>query len=83
MTRQDVLRLIEEMLQIQAGSLRGPERLKGIEGWDSLSVVDFMALADKRCGLALPGNQVAACKTVDELIDLLGIARPDTIGLGG
>lgn len=83
MTRQDVLKLIEEMLQIKSGSLRGPEKLKEIEGWDSLSVVDFMALADKHCGLALLGNQVAACKTLDELIDLLGISRPDTIGQGG
>lgn len=83
MTRQDALRLIEEMLQIQTGSLRGPEKLKDVGGWDSLSVVDFMALADKHCGLALLGNQVAACQTVDELIDLLGISRPDTTGLGG
>lgn len=73
MTRQDALRLLEDMLELEAGSLHGPEALGEVEGWDSLSIVDFMALADTHRGLTLLGNQVTACKTVNELIDLLGI----------
>lgn len=71
MTRQQALALLEQILDAPPHSLTGRERLADLEGWDSLSIVAFIAEVDKQLGVALPGSRVAACRTVDELIGLL------------
>jgi acyl carrier protein len=73
MTRSDGLRLLEETLDLRPHTLTGGEKLGEVEGWDSLSTMAFIAMADREFGLALPGNRVVACRTVDELIALLGL----------
>jgi acyl carrier protein len=75
MTRSATLRLLEQTLDLQPNTLSGDERLNAVEGWDSLSTMAFIAMADREFGLALPGNRVVACRTVDELIGLLGLPR--------
>ena len=55
-------------------SLTGGETLRDLENWDSLSTMTFIAMADKELGLPLPGNRVARCQTVDDLLELLGAA---------
>jgi acyl carrier protein len=77
MTRQDALELLEEALGVPAHTLKGDERLKDIEYWDSLSTMQFIALVDTKLGIPLPGNRVARCRTVDELIGLLGASVTD------
>jgi hypothetical protein len=74
LTRQDALRLLEQAMGVAPHALRGEERLQALEAWDSLSTMLFIALADKHFGLPLPGSRVAACRTVDELLGLLGPA---------
>lgn len=73
MTKQDALRLLEKCLDMGPHTLSGGETLRNLENWDSLSTLAFIAMVDKELGLALPGNQVAQCRTVDELLELLGI----------
>jgi acyl carrier protein len=74
MTKQDALRLLEESLEMAPHTLTGAETLRGLESWDSLSTLAFIAMVDKELGLPMPGNQVARCRTVDELLELLGIS---------
>ncbi len=74
MTRQDALRLLEKTLEMGSYSLTGGETLRDLENWDSLSTMTFIAMADKELGLPLPGNRVARCQTVDDLLELLGAA---------
>jgi acyl carrier protein len=77
MTRSDALRLLEATLDLRPNTLTGAEKLTEVEGWDSLSTMAFIAMADKELGLALPGNRVAACRTVAELIGLLDLPAAD------
>ena len=74
LAKTDGLRLLEQMLELPARTLSGTERLRELEGWDSLSTMMFIALVDKQFGVPLAGNRVAACQTVDELCALLGEA---------
>jgi acyl carrier protein len=74
MTRQEVLGVLEEMLQLAPHTLTGGERLADLEAWDSLSALHFIAVVDKQCGLPLPGSRVARCRTVDELVGLVAEA---------
>ena len=71
MSRSHVLRLLERMLALPAHALTGNEKLQEVEGWDSLSTVAFILMADKEFGLALSGSRVAQCSTVEELLGLL------------
>ncbi len=66
-SKADTLRLLEEMLNLPAGSLAGAEQLSALDGWDSLSTLMFIAHVDKAFGVPLPGGRVAQCKTVEEL----------------
>jgi len=54
--------------------LTGGEKLRDLEGWDSLSTMAVIARVDKELGLPLPGNRVARCQTIAELLDLLADA---------
>jgi acyl carrier protein len=71
MTRQDALRLLEHMLELEAHTLSGTQRLKDLEAWDSLSPLAFLALVDKEFGQAIPTSQVLGCQSVDDLVSLL------------
>lgn len=72
MTKAEFLNKLEEIMEIEAGSLKGNEALADLDGWDSLKVVEFLALADEQFSLAVAPKAIAACKTIDDLRALLG-----------
>jgi acyl carrier protein len=71
MTHEEFLRLIDELLELDSGSLKGPEKLADLENWDSLSIVSFMGLAKERFEMTLPAKGIAACQLVDDLFALI------------
>ncbi len=70
-TRQEFLRKLEELLEVESHTLKGEEDLQDLEGWESLTVMEFMALADESFNVVLHPNDIASCDTVAELLDLL------------
>ena len=63
---------LEQMLELQKGTLRGDQSLSDMAEWDSLAVISFIALADSKYSVILQGKSVEACKTVDDLALLIG-----------
>ncbi len=45
--------------------------LSDIEGWDSLSVINYRAMANTSFGKQIPPEQVHACSSIQDLYDLL------------
>jgi len=72
MTKQEFLRQLEDIMELDANTLQGGETLKDLDSWDSLASLSFIAFADERFNLSVSGNQVASAKTVDDLAALLG-----------
>jgi acyl carrier protein len=72
MNKQELLSSLDELLEVASGTLKGPEPLASIEGWNSLAVIDFMAMVDERLGVRLKPSKIGECGTVDDLIGLLG-----------
>ncbi len=72
MTREEFLLSIDEVLELEPGTLKGSEMLQDLEAWDSLSIVSFMGLAQARFHVTLPAKGVAACQSVDDLFALMG-----------
>jgi acyl carrier protein len=72
MTRSEFLRKLEEIMEIEPGSLEGTELLADLDAWDSLKVVEFLAMADEHFSVTVAPKAVSACKSVEDLRALLG-----------
>lgn len=70
MEREQFLLLLDDLFELPAGTLKGPEELADLEGWDSLGVMNFIALASEHYGVTLSPRQFANCDTVDALLAL-------------
>ena len=75
MSRDEFLKSLDEMLELPPPTLRGPEKLDDYPLWDSTAIISFMALADEHNGSRLTPRQIAACETVDDLLQLAKVER--------
>ncbi|MBB6252237.1 acyl carrier protein [Nitrospirillum iridis] len=71
MNRKEFLAALDEMLELDPGTLQGPEELDGIDSWDSLAVISFIALVDEKFDTVVAGEDLAKAKTVDDLLALV------------
>jgi acyl carrier protein len=68
----EFLSTLDELLELDKGTLKGSEALDSLVEWNSLAVISFMALVDENFGISLPPQQIAACSTVADLVSLVG-----------
>jgi len=73
MKKTDFYALIEEIVEADSGTVGGQDVLSDLEGWDSLSVVQFIAVMDKKTGTTPTAAKVVAAKTVADLAMSLGV----------
>jgi acyl carrier protein len=71
LTATEFYRCVEEVLDVAPGTLEGGEKLAEIEGWDSMAVLGFLAMADQRYSAIIPPRRIPECRTVDDLADLI------------
>jgi acyl carrier protein len=71
MKRDDFYKLIDELLEVDPGTI-GAGAVLEAHGWDSLSVVGFLALADEHFGIRVAPGKLAECQTVEDLVALVG-----------
>ena len=72
MNRKEFLAQLDEILELPAGTLTGAEPLSDLENWDSLAMMNVIALASDRCGVTLSPRKIAACASVADLAQLTG-----------
>ncbi len=70
MSRKEFLLLFDEVLELPAGTLSGPERLEDLKQWDSAAMIGFIALTDNHNGRRLSPRQIVNCATVEDLLTL-------------
>jgi len=70
MTKTEFYSELESMLELEAGTLKGTESLSELEGWDSMAVLSFIALADSKLGVVASPAALASCRTVPDLVNL-------------
>jgi acyl carrier protein len=71
----EFLLTIDELLELEPGTLKGTEKLDELEGWNSLAVIGFMAVVSERFGIVVPPKKISACSTVGDLIALTEIPK--------
>ena len=66
------LELVEYVLDFEPGELNGAEVLEDI-GWDSVTVMSFVAIVKKKVGVDLNPADVVRCESVSDLITLIHV----------
>ncbi len=72
MKTAEFLAHLDDMLELDPGTLKGDEQLSDIPEWDSLAVISFIALVDEQFEIILEGEKLAEAKSIADLISLLG-----------
>jgi acyl carrier protein len=70
MKRHEFLLLLDQILELEPGMLKGGENLDSFN-WNSMHFLEFITLADEHFGFAVSPNDLANCQTVDELTNLV------------
>jgi acyl carrier protein len=70
MTRAEFLLQMDEILDLQPGTLRGHEKLEDLKNWDSTALISLIVLADSNNGVPIAPDQVVGCSTVADLLRL-------------
>ena len=71
MTKTEFLALMEDLIEVDPGTLARVESLGELEGWDSLAVISMIAMVDEHFGVELAGERIAQCRTVGDLVGLV------------
>jgi acyl carrier protein len=62
---------LESLLEADPGTIHPETPLDRLEGWDSISVISFIAMADTEYHVTVPAKSIAACQTVGDLAGLV------------
>ena len=68
--KEEFCRKMDRLLNIPAGSVRKNQELKSLKNWDSLTILEFIVMADTDYGIDLQPAAISACETVDDLAQL-------------
>ena len=71
MTEKDFLANLEELLEVDSGTLSLATKLSEIDQWDSLAALGFMAMADAKYHVNIPASGLKGCQTTADLLKLL------------
>ncbi len=66
MEERDFISLVEEILEVDPGTVTMADSLDDIE-WDSLSNISFIAEIDARIGAPIDADQLSKANTVTDL----------------
>ena len=67
MTEKEKLALLEEMLELEEGTLMPETALSSIDEYDSMAKLSLIVLFDDECGRKLTGEEIRSFKTVGDM----------------
>ncbi len=68
MTEQEKLAALEDMMELDAGTLASGTSLDDIDEWDSLSALSFVILLKDTFGRKVSGKEIREMRTVGDLM---------------
>ena len=71
MTRNEMLRRLEVMIEEPPDSLKETDLLSDLPGWDSIRILKFILEADKLCGVRVAAEDILGCETLNDLMVLV------------
>lgn len=71
MNDQEKIKLLEEFMDVDEGTLHLTDTLADYEEWDSLTALTFIAEMDERFGKKITGEQIKSFVTVADAIAVM------------
>ena len=68
---KEKLELIEECMDLDAGTLKAEDKLDDFEEWDSVTALSIIAMADEHFHKTLSGDTLKNAKTVSDILALM------------
>ena len=72
MTTEEKIALLEDMLEMDGGSLNPATELSSIDEYDSMAKLSLIVLMDDEFNKKLTGEQIREFKTVQDILDFMG-----------
>ena len=72
MTEKEKLALLEDMLELEEGTLAPETELASIDEYDSMAKLSLIVLFDEECGKKLTGEEIRTFKTVGDILASMG-----------
>ncbi len=71
MELQEKLALIEEVLDVEEGSLKPETELADVDEWDSIAALSLIVMLDEKFEKTVSGTQIKALETVNDILALM------------
>lgn len=71
MTEEEKLALIEETLDVEAGSLSADTILANVNEYDSMTKLSLIVMFDDECGKKLTGEMLRTFKTIGDIMNAM------------
>ena len=71
MRQEEKIAMLEDMLELDGGSLKPEMELNDIEEYDSMAKLSLIVLMDDEFGKKLTGEQIRLFKTVQDILDFM------------
>lgn len=68
MTEKEKIAMLEEMMELEQGTLTPQTVLADLDEWDSIAVISFIALIDEEFDKIIKGNQIKSFQTVADIL---------------
>lgn len=68
MTNEKKIALLEDMLELEAGTLTPETELTTVDEYDSMAKLSLIVLFDEECGKKLTGEDIRTFKTVGDIL---------------
>ncbi len=72
MTNEEKIALLEDMLELDNGSLQPETELSSIDEYDSMAKLSLIVLMDDEFGKKLTGEQIVKFTTIGDILDFMG-----------
>lgn len=72
MTNEVKIAMLEDMLELEAGTLTAETALASIGEYDSMAKLSLIVLMDDEFNKRLTGEQIRQFKTVQDILDFMG-----------
>ena len=72
MTDERKIELIEDLLEVDAGTISPEMQLEDVENWDSMTALALIVMIDEECGRRITGNDVKAMRSVRDIMKIMG-----------
>ncbi len=71
MELKDKLTILEDMMELEAGSLAPETSLEDLEEWDSLSALSFVVMLGDEFQRKISGQEIRRFETVQDMLNVM------------